>query len=193
MESIYAHYPGLIVMTPATVEDAYTMLIDAVAIDDPVVYCEHKYLYYHLKADKLPEKGLPTGRARIARAGCDLTIVSYSAMVQESLAAADELAREGVEIEVVDLRTVKPLDTDTVLASVARTGRLLCVGESFPWGGATAEIMARVTAEGFHLLDAAPQRINAKDTPIPYHPNLWSAHRPSAKHIVAKARTLLRE
>src|SRR5207249_2842370 len=130
METIYAHYPGLIVMTPATVEDAYTMLIDAVAIDDPVVYCEHKYLYYHLKADKLPDKGLPTGRARIAREGRDVTIVSYSAMTQESLAAAEELAREGLEVEVVDLRTVKPLDTDTVLASVARTGRLLCVGES---------------------------------------------------------------
>jgi Pyruvate/2-oxoglutarate dehydrogenase complex, dehydrogenase (E1) component, eukaryotic type, beta subunit len=149
MESIYAHYPGLIVMTPATVEDAYTMLVEAVAIDDPVIYCEHKYLYYHLKADKLPEKGLPTGRARIAREGRDLTIVSYSAMMQESLAAAEELAREGFEVEVVDLRTVKPLDTDTVLASVARTGRLLCVGESFPWGGATAEVIARVTSQGF--------------------------------------------
>ncbi len=193
MESIYAHYPGLIVMTPATVEDAYTMLVEAVAIDDPVIYCEHKYLYYHLKADKLPEKGLPTGRARIAREGRDLTIVSYSAMLQESLAAAEELAREGFEIEVVDLRTVKPLDTDTVLASVARTGRLLCVGESFPWGGATAEVIARVTSQGFHLLDAAPQRLNAKDTPIPYHPNLWSAHRPNEKNIATKARGLLRE
>ena len=112
MESLYAHYPGLIVMTPATVEDAYTMLIDSVAIDDPVVYCEHKYLYYHLKADALPDKGLPIGQARIARAGRDLTIVSYSAMLHESLAAAEELAGEGWEIEVVDLRTVKPLDTE---------------------------------------------------------------------------------
>src|SRR6476469_7844302 len=193
MESLYAHYPGLVVMTPATVEDAYTMLIDAVAIDDPVVYCEHKYLYYHLKADNLPNDGMPVGRARIAREGRDLTIVSYSAMTQESLAAAEELAREGLEVEVVDLRTVKPLDTDTVLASVARTGRLLCVGESFPWGGTNAEVIARVTSQGFHLLDAAPRRLNAKDTPIPYHPNLWSAHRPNAKNIVAKARALLRE
>lgn len=193
MESIYAHYPGLVVMTPATVEDAYTMLIDAVGIDDPVVYCEHKLLYYHLKADKLPQKGLPTGRARIARPGRDLTIVSYSVMTQESLAAAAELAREGLEVEVIDLRTVKPLDTETVLASVARTGRLLCVGESFPWGGVTAEVIARVTSEGFHLLDAAPARINAKDTPIPYHPNLWSVHRPNAKAITAKARELLKE
>jgi acetoin:2,6-dichlorophenolindophenol oxidoreductase subunit beta len=193
MESIYAHYPGLVVMTPATVEDAYTMLIEAVAIDDPVVYCEHKYLYYHLKADKLPHDGLAAGRARIAREGRDLTIVSYSAMTQEALIAANELAREGFEIEVVDLRTVKPLDTETVLASVARTGRLLAVGESFPFGGVTAEVVARVTNEGFHLLDAPPQRINAKDTPIPYHPNLWSTHRPSGKLIAAKARQLLRE
>jgi pyruvate/2-oxoglutarate/acetoin dehydrogenase E1 component len=193
MESIYAHYPGLIVMTPATVEDAYTMLIDAVAIDDPVVYCEHKYLYYHLKADQLPAEGLPVGAARITRPGRDLTIVGYSVMLQESLAAAAELAGEGIEAEVVDLRTVKPLDTDTVLASVARTGRLLCVGESFPWGGATAEVIARVASQGFHLLDAAPQRINAKDTPIPYHPNLWSTHRPNAKAIARKARQLLKE
>jgi acetoin:2,6-dichlorophenolindophenol oxidoreductase subunit beta len=193
MESIYAHYPGLIVMTPATVEDAYTMLIEGVAIDDPVVYCEHKYLYYHLKADKLENDGTPIGKARIARQGRDLTIVSYSAMTQESLLAAIELAREGFEIEVVDLRTVKPLDTDTVLASVARTGRLLAVGESFPWGGVTAEVVARVASAGFHLLDAAPARINAKDTPIPYHPNLWSTHRPNAKVIAERAIKLLRE
>src|SRR5919201_3848390 len=96
MESIYAHYPGLIVMTPATVEDAYTMLLDAIAIDDPVVYCEHKYLYYHLQADSLPSEGMPIGQARIARAGCDLTIVSYSAMLQESLIAAEEMARDGL-------------------------------------------------------------------------------------------------
>jgi pyruvate/2-oxoglutarate/acetoin dehydrogenase E1 component len=193
MESIYAHYPGLIVMTPATVEDAYTMLIEAVAIDDPVIYCEHKYLYYHLKADALPKESLPIGKARIVRPGRDLTIVSYSAMVHEALAVANKLHGEGFEVEVVDLRTVKPLDTGTVLASVARTGRLLCVGESFPWGGVTAEVIARVATEGFHLLDAAPARVNAKDTPIPYHPNLWSEHRPNAKTIAAKARQLLAE
>src|SRR5216684_2925049 len=193
METIYAHYPGLIVMTPATVEDAYSMLLEAVALDDPVIYCEHKYLYYHLKAEKLPTEGLPTGKARIAREGRDLTIATYSAMLHEALAVAEQLACEGFETEVIDLRSVKPLDTNTVLASVARTGRLLCVGESFPWGSATAEIIARVTAEGFHLLDAAPQRLNAKDTPIPYHPNLWSAHRPNAKEIARKARQLLHE
>lgn len=193
MESIYAHYPGLVVMTPATVEDAYTMLIDAVAIDDPVIYCEHKYLYYHLKTDALPDESLPVGRARIVRPGRDLTIVSHSAMVHEALAVARHLSHEGIELEIVDLRTVKPLDTATVLASVARTGRLLCVGENFPWGGVTAEVVARVATEGFHLLDAAPARLNAKDTPIPYHPNLWETHRPNAKSIAAKVRQILAE
>ena len=193
MEGLYSHYPGVIVMTPATVEDAYTMLIDAVAIDDPVVYCEHKYLYYHLKADALPKDRMPIGQARIVRPGRDLTIVSYSAMLHEALAVAKQLSTEGYEIEVVDLRTVKPLDTKTVLASVARTGRLLCVGEAFPWGGVTAEVIARVAAEGFHLLDAAPGRVNAKDTPIPYHPNIWSEHRPNAKTIAARARQILAE
>src|SRR6202451_627435 len=179
MEALYAHYPGLVVMTPATVEDAYSMLLEAVAIDDPVIFCEHKYLYYHLKAPCLPSEAMPVGKARIARAGRDLTIVAYSAMLHEALAAAEEMAGEGTEIEVVDLRTIKPLDTDTVVASVARTGRLLCVGEAFPWGGVTAEVIARVATEGFDLLDAPPRRLNAKDTPVPYHPNLWEAHRPT--------------
>src|SRR6266576_703040 len=192
MEALYAHYPGLIVMTPATVEDAYSMLLEAVAIDDPVIFCEHKYLYYHLKADHLPTEAMPTGKARIARPGRDLTIVAYSAMVHEALAVAEELASEGMEAEVVDLRSVKPLDTDTVMASVARTGRLLCVGESWPWGGVTAEVTARVASEGFALLDAPPQRLNAKDTPVPYHPALWAAHRPTARSIAAAERILLR-
>ncbi len=191
LEAIYAHYPGLIVLTPATVEDAYSMLLEAVAIDDPVIFCEHKLLYYHLKADQLPAEALPVGKARIAREGRDLTIVAYSAMVHEALAAAEELAGEGSQIEVVDLRSVKPLDTDTVMASVARTGRLLCVGEAWPWGGVTAEVIARVADEGFGLLDAPPQRLNAKDTPVPYHPNLWAAHRPTARRIAAAARNLI--
>ncbi len=193
LETIYAHYPGLVVMTPATVEDAYSMLLEAVALDDPVIFCEHKFLYYHLKADRLPDTALPVGRARIAREGRHMSLVTYSAMLHEALAAAAELATEGWEIEVVDLRSVKPLDTDTVMASVARTGRLLCVGEAWPWGGVSAEVIARVTAEGFDLLDAPPRRLNAKDTPIPYHPNLWTAHRPTAGSIAAAARDLLNQ
>src|SRR3974390_3504229 len=119
MEAVYAHYPGLIVLTPATVEDAYSMLLEAVAIEDPVIFCEHKFLYYHLKAEQLPTEAMPVGKARITRPGRDMTIVTYSAMVHEALAAADELASEGNELEIVDLRSIKPLDTDTVMASVA--------------------------------------------------------------------------
>ena len=192
LEALYAHYPGLILLTPATVEDAYSMLLEAVAIDDPVIFCEHKYLYYHLKAPSLPSEALPVGKARISRAGRDATVVTYSAMVHEALAAAEELATEGWEIEVIDLRSIKPLDTDTVLASVARTGRVLAVGEAWPWGGVTAEVLARVATEGFNLLDAPPMRLNSKDTPVPFHPNLWGTHRPTARTISLALRELLR-
>lgn len=237
LEAIYAHYPGLVVMTPATVEDAYSMLIEAVNIDDPVLFFEHKFLYHTLKAfpdADLPEgeadgggyhgqprnrerekarkvvkdkerdeaiRGIlaeslataqPTGKARVARPGRDATIVAYSAMVHEALECAGKLATEGWDVEVIDLRSVKPLDTDTVLASVSRTGRLLAVGEAFPWGGVTAEVIARVATEGFGLLDAPPMRLNAKDTPIPYHPNLWGTHRPRAEAIAVAMRELLR-
>lgn len=192
MEAIYAHYPGLVILNPATVEDAYWMLLDSVELDDPVVFCEHKFLYYHLKAEELGEKTLPIGKARIARPGRHATVVTYSAMVHEAIRAADELQQDGYQIEVVDLRSVKPMDSDTILASVARTGRLLCVGEAFPWGGVTAEVVARVVTDAFHLLDAPPMRLNAKDTPIPYHPNLWKTHRPTNTSIAAALRRLLR-
>ncbi len=191
MEALYAHYPGIVVMTPATVEDAYTMLLEAIALDDPVVFCEHKFLYYHLKADKLPEEALPFGKARITRPGRDATVVAYSAMLHEALAAAEELSGDGYDIEVVDLRTIKPIDTDTILASVARTGRLLVVSEAWPWGGVAAEVIARVAAEGFGLLDAPPQRLNARETPVPYHPALWGTHRPTASSVVNSLRQLL--
>lgn len=192
MEAIYAHYPGIVVVTPATVSDAYHMLIQAVELDDPVVYCEHKFLYRWLKANSINGDGLPLGRARITRPGKHATIVAYSAMVHEAVRAADRLKIEsGWDIEVVDLRTVKPLDMDTVLASVARTGRLLALGEAFPWGGVTAEVVSRVVSEGFHLLDAPPKRLNSRDTPVPYHPNLWAAHRPTPETICLAMRELL--
>lgn len=192
LEALYAHYPGLIILTPATVEDAYSMLLEGIALDDPVIFCEHKYLYYHLKAEALPSAALPVGKARIARAGRDATVVTYSAMLHEALAAAEELATDGWEIEVIDLRSVKPLDTDTVLASVARTGRVLAVGEAWPWGGVTAEVLARIATDGFNLLDAPPMRLNSKDTPVPFHPNLWGTHRPTARTISNAIRDLLR-
>lgn len=190
LESIYSHFPGLVVMTPATVEDAYTMLLEAIEVDDPVIFCEHKYLYNRLKSDALPESNLPFNTARVARPGRDISIVAYSSMVHDALSAADLLHKENIEAEVVDLRCIKPLDIKTVLDSVARTARLLCVGESWPWGGVNSEVIASVVTQGFHLLDAPPQRINSKDAPIPFHPNLWSAHKPSSQVIAAAARRL---
>ena len=191
MEALYSHYPGMMVVAPATVGDAYHMLKQSVEFDDPVIYCEHKFLYRWLKADSYESDGLPLNHARITRAGKHATVVTYAAMVHEAVKAAEELAKDGWEIEVVDLRCVKPIDTDTIMASVARTGRLLALGEAFPWGGVTAEVVSRVVAEGFHLLDAPPARLNAKDTPIPYHPNLWRAHRPTPETIIDALRKLL--
>jgi acetoin:2,6-dichlorophenolindophenol oxidoreductase subunit beta len=190
LESIYSHFPGLVVMTPATVEDAYTMLLEAVKVDDPVVFCEHKYLYNRLKIEALPDTNLPFDTARIARPGRDISIVAYSSMVHEALGAAELLHKANIEAEVVDLRCIKPLDVKTVLESVARTARLLCVGESWPWGGVNSEVIASVVTHGFHLLDAPPQRINSKDTPVPFHPNLLGAHKPSSQVIAAAARRL---
>jgi len=192
MESLYAHYPGLVVVTPATVADAYSMLLDSINMDDPVVFCEHKFLYRWLKAENFDGDRLPIGKARITRPGKHATVVTYSAMVHEAVRAAEILhADGGWEIEVVDLRSVKPLDTDTVMASVARTGRLLALGEAFPWGGVTAEVVARVCADGFHLLDAPPVRLNARDTPIPHHTKLWTTHRPTPESIVHELLKLL--
>jgi acetoin:2,6-dichlorophenolindophenol oxidoreductase subunit beta len=192
MEALYAHYPGVVVVTPATVADAYSMLIESVKLDDPVMYCEHKFLYRWLKAKSFQGDGLPIGRARITRTGRHATVVTYSAMVHEAVRAAERLQQEsGWEIEVVDLRSVKPLDIDTVLASVARTGRLLALGEAFPWGGVTAEVVSRVVADGFHLLEAPPMRLNSRDTPVPYHPKLWAAHRPTPESICDSLRKLL--
>ena len=193
VEALFAHYPGVHVFTPATVADAYYMLKQAVQIPDPVVFMEHKFLYRWLKADTwLEENPLPIGRARVARQGVHASVVTFSAMVPETLKAAEELAAAtGYELEVVDLRSVKPLDTDTVLASVARTGRLLVVSEDFPWGGVAAEVVARVAAEGMHLLDAPPLRLTSKESPIPHHPELWRAHRPSSAAIAEASRYLI--
>ena len=193
METIYAHYPGTIVMTPATVEDAYSMLLDAIAIDDPVIFCEHKYLYYHLKADSLPKQTLPAKSARIVRSGRHATVVTYSAMLHEALRAANNMKNDGYEIEIVDLRCIKPIDMSTVLGSIARTGRVLAIGEAFPWGGVTSEIISRISSEGFNLLDAPPVRLNSIDTPIPYHPDLWRYHRPTASSVEEELRKLFRE
>ena len=122
LEAIYAHWPGLVVVTPATVEDAYTMLLEAVALDDPVVFCEHKFLYYHLKAESLPETSLPIGKARIAHSGSKASIVTYGAAVHWALKTCEA---GNLDAEVIDLRTLLPWDKEAVAGSVKKTGRVL--------------------------------------------------------------------
>ena len=114
-------------------------------------------------------------------------------MVHEAVSTAEKLSEDGFEIEIVDLRCVKPIDIETVLGSIARTGRVLAIGEAFPWGGVTAEIISQITSEGFNLLDAPPARLNSLDTPIPYHPELWRFHRPTSHSIEDKIRKLIKE
>jgi acetoin:2,6-dichlorophenolindophenol oxidoreductase subunit beta len=185
-ETWLSYHPGLVVVAPATVSDAYFMLKDSVACNDPVMFCEHKYLYYHLKAefDKTRAEHLPLGMAAVRRSGTDCTLVSYSGMVHECLRAAEILARDhGIECEVIDLRCLRPLDTETILASLSRTGRLVVATESWPFGGLAAEIIATASAEGFSYLDAPPRRLCAIDVPIPFHPDLFAAHHPDAERI----------
>jgi pyruvate dehydrogenase E1 component beta subunit/2-oxoisovalerate dehydrogenase E1 component beta subunit len=186
-EAWLSHHPGLVVVCPATVADAYWMLKDAVACDDPVIFCEHKYLYRHLTdtGDPRHAEHMPLGAAVVRRAGSDCSLISYSAILHECLSAAGILEKEhGVAVEVIDLRCVRPLDTQTILESVAKTGRAVIATEAWPFGGIAAEVMALISSEAFHLLDAPPRRICAQDTPIPVQPDLYAAHRPHAEDIV---------
>ena len=132
------------------------------------------------------------GKGILMQEGSDVTIIATGHLVAYAMEAVKKLNEEGISAELINIHTIKPLDTDTVLGSVARTGRLLVVGEAWPWGGVTAEVIARIASEGFGLLDAPPMRLNAKDTPVPFHPNLWGTHRPTAKTISAAMRDLLR-
>ena len=196
MEAIYAHYPGLIVMTPATVEDAYSMLLEAVTIDDPVIFCEHKYLYYHLKAPALPTEAMPVGKARIARPGRDLTIVAYSAcMVRRGIGGGGRNGfrrRGNYEGGGFALGSNRSIPTQWWRRWRRCTGRLLCVGEAWPWGGVTAEVIAWWRRRGLIFLTHRRNGSTQSDTPIPYHPDLWSVHRPTARSIAEAARNVLR-
>jgi pyruvate/2-oxoglutarate/acetoin dehydrogenase E1 component len=189
-EGWLTHHPGLVVVAPATVADAYFMLKDAVACRDPVCFLEHKYLYYHLDSEFDPgtaeHPGL--GRAVVRRPGDDLTIIAWSGMVHHAIAAAAELeSAHSLSAEVVDLRCVRPLDEETILASLSRTGRVIIASEGFPFGGVTAEVAALCAEKGFQYLDAPPVRLASRDTPIPFHPELFAAHHPDDQVIVQAA------
>lgn len=185
--------PGLITVAPATVADAYHMLRQAVRCDDPVMFCEHKALYFNLRDNIPAQPELPLGRAAVRRSGRDLTLVSYGAQLHDCLQAAERLAQERrIDVEVIDLRCLKPLDMETIYASLQRSGRLLLCTEAWPYGGVGAEVLAQVSDAAFHLLDAPPRRLSAEDVPVPFHPALWQAYRPHGAKIVSAALDLMR-
>jgi acetoin:2,6-dichlorophenolindophenol oxidoreductase subunit beta len=192
LEGWYTHIPGLVVVTPATPADNKGLLKAAIRCDDPVVYLEHKNLWPLEGEVPDGEHLVEIGKARIARAGKDLTIVSWSATVHVSMAASEALAREDIEVEVVDLRSLWPWDKDTVLESVAKTGRLMVVHEAVRVGGFGAEIAATVAERLHRALKAPIRRLGAPRAPISYAPNLEDQVRVSPQLIATAAREMVR-
>ena len=186
--------PGIKVMAPSTPADAKGMLISAIRDNNPVLFMEHKLLYR--TKGPVPEESysIPLQSAEVKREGRDLTIVAYSIMVPRALEAAEKLAAEGIDVEVVDPRCLKPLDKDTIIRSVAKTGRVLIAHEAPITGGFGGELAAVIAAsEAFDYLDAPIRRIAGKDIPIPYNRNLERAAVPQVEDIVAAARALAKE
>ena len=187
----YSHIPGLIVIAPSNAADAKGLLKAAIRNPNPVIFLENEILYgQSAPVPKLDDFVLPIGKARIARAGKDVTIVSFSIGMSYALKAADELAKEGIEAEVIDLRTLRPMDTDTVIASVQKTGRIVTVEEGWPQAGVGAEVAARVMAGAFDYLDAPPTRVSGKDVPMPYAANLEKLALPSVAEVVEAAKAV---
>ncbi len=192
-EMWFVRTPGLKVVCPATAYDAKGLIKSAIRDNDPVIYFEHKGLYRRIKED-LPAEDytVPIGKAKVVREGTDLTIVTYGAMVWTSLEAAGILAKEGASVEVVDLRTLVPLDRETVCASVRKTSKVLLVHEDTRTGGMAGELAASITESAFEYLDAPILRVTAPDTPVPYSPPLEEAFLPNVDKVVEKARWLYR-
>jgi pyruvate/2-oxoglutarate/acetoin dehydrogenase E1 component len=189
LEAIVAHVPGLKVVMPATVEDAYDLMRASIRDRSPVVYIENRRLYG--RKGSLPPAGhepVPIGRARIARAGDDITIVTWSRMVEVSLAAAEALAAEGINAEVVDMRSIVPMDVETIVGSVRRTGRAVVAHEAVVSFGAGAEVAARITEETFDRLEAPVARVGAPAVPLPFSPPLEAACIPDSDAVAAAVR-----
>ena len=190
-EALFSHIPGFAVALPATPADAKGMLLEAIRSDDPVVVIEHRALY--ATKGEVPEGDatVPFGRAAVRREGSDVTLVSYSRGVQVSLAAADQLAAEGVECEVLDLRTLVPLDRDAILSSVQKTGRLAVVHETHRFMGPAAEIVCEVAEQAWDVLESPPRRICGLDMPVPYAAALERAWLPQPEDVAATVRRML--
>jgi pyruvate dehydrogenase E1 component beta subunit len=187
----YSHVPGLKVISPSTAADAKGLLKAAIRDLNPVIFLENEILYGHSSpVPKLDDFVLPIGRAKIARPGNDVTIVSWSMGMNYALKAAEKLASEGIDAEVIDLRTLKPMDTDTIVASVQKTARLVTVEEGWQQSGVGAEIAARVMERAFDYLDAPVARVSGKDVPMPYAANLEKLALPSVVEVVEAAKAV---
>ena len=189
LENWFVHVPGLKVVMPSTPYDAKGLLLAAIEDDNPVIFVEHKLLYK--TKGEVPEEmyTVPLSQTKVMRQGSDLTIVATSIMVNRSLEAADELAKEGIEVEVIDPRTLNPLDTDPIIESVAKTGKLLVVHEAVRTGGFGGEVVARIAeSEAFDYLDAPIRRLAGLDIPIPFNRTLEYNAVPQVENIVAEAR-----
>ena len=189
--SWYSHIPGLTVIAPYSAADAKGLLKAAIRSPNPVIFLENEILYGHNgQVPILDDYVLPIGKARIARKGKHVTLVAWSNGMSYALKAADELAKEHIEAEVIDLRTLRPLDTDTVIASVKKTGRIVTVEEGWQQSGVGAEITARVVERAFDWLDAPPMRVSGKDVPMPYAANLEKLALPNVAEVVAAVKAV---
>jgi len=194
LEAWFVHVPGIKVVAPATAYDVKGLLVAAIRDNNPVLFMEHKLLYRSKGA--VPEElyTLPLGQAEVRREGRDVTVLAYSIMVPRALEAAGQLAAEGIEVEVVDLRSLKPLDKETIVRSVSKTGRALITHESPQTGGFGGELAAVIAeSEAFDYLDAPIRRLGGRDIPIPYNRGLERATVPQVEDIAAAARQLARE
>jgi pyruvate dehydrogenase E1 component beta subunit len=188
--AIYTHLPGLKVVVPSTPYDAKGLLLEAIFDDSPVLFFEHLKLY--VTKGPVPEEPyrVPLGVADVRRTGSDVTIVAISAMVARALEAAEQLAGESISAEVIDPRTLSPLDEDTIIASVAKTGALVVVDESPPHCSVASEIAATVSERAFDLLNGPVRRVTAPHAPVPFSPSLEDAYAPSVQAIVKAVRTI---
>jgi len=192
LQAIFMHIPGLKVVMPSTPYDAKGLLIASIADDNPVVYIDDRWLYDHV--GEVPEEpySVPLGKGVVRRTGKDVTLVSMSYMVSQAMEAAESLEQEGVSLEVIDLRSLKPLDEDMLLGSVRKTGRLVIVDAGWKTGGAAAEISAVVSEKGFKHLKAPIMRVSLPDTPAPASSALEEAYYPKAKDIISVIKKLWR-
>lgn len=192
-ESYFMNVPGLKIVAPSTPTDAKGLMTAAIRDPDPVIYLEHKYLYRRIKEEVADgESVVPLGRARIAREGTDVSVVTYAAMVHVALEAADAAAKDGISVEVIDLRTLLPLDEEAVLATAARTGKVILLHEPTRTGGPGGEWAALIAENAFEHLDAPIVRLAPPDTPVPYAPTLEDFFLPNAEKLGKAIRALVR-